>query len=94
MIFQYANKAYGSNLKQVDTGIWCVYSGDFNHDESINLLDASILENEINTFHFGYYNSDINGDGNVDSSDADILIDVENFFLSLDVRTGFVTGAI
>ena len=68
-----ANKAYGNNQKEVESGVWAIYSGELNHDENIDLLDLSILDNDINNFQFGYFASDINGDGNVDLLDSPIM---------------------
>ncbi|HOZ51086.1 MAG TPA: dockerin type I domain-containing protein [Chitinophagaceae bacterium] len=65
-----ANKAYGANQIEVESGVWALYSGDLNSDENIDLLDLSNLEADINTFQFGYFATDINGDGNVDLLDA------------------------
>lgn len=64
--------AYGNNAKQVEPGIWALYSGDLNRDENIDLLDASILEADINNFESGYRASDLNGDGNVDLLDSPV----------------------
>lgn len=78
------NKAYGSNQVQVEPNVWAFYSGDVYSDENIDLLDASILENDINNFQFGYYKTDINGDGNVDLLDLPILeLNVNNFIYSM-----------
>jgi hypothetical protein len=65
-----ANKAYGNNQSEVESGVWALYSGDINQDENIDLLDLGIIENDINNFIFGYFATDINGDGNVDLLDA------------------------
>jgi hypothetical protein len=74
-----ANKAYGNNMIQIEPGVWCIYSGDLNVDENIDLLDDGILNNDISNFLIGYQTSDINGDGNVDLLDKP---DVENNILS------------
>ncbi len=73
-----ASKAYGDNQVQVESGIWAIYSGDINQDENVDLLDASILENDINQFQFGYFVTDLNGDGNVD------LLDVPEMELNIN----------
>ena len=65
-----SNKAFGSNQSEVASGLWALYSGDFNHDENIDLLDLGNLEADISSFQFGYFATDINGDGNVDLLDA------------------------
>ncbi len=68
-----ANKAYGDNLTEVEPGIWALYTGDINQDENVDLLDLSIVENDINNFQFGYFATDINGDANVDLLDLPTL---------------------
>lgn len=82
--FSYAaSQAYGSNQVEVASGVWALYSGDLNDDENIDLLDASILETDINSFKFGYYATDINGDGNVDLLDSPIVeTNINNFIFS------------
>jgi len=65
-----ASKAFGNNQSEVAPGVWALYCGDLNHDENTDLLDLTLLENEISNFQSGYYASDINGDGNVDLLDT------------------------
>jgi hypothetical protein len=67
-----ANKAYGLNQREVESGVWAFYSGDITQDENIDLLDLGLLEADISNFIFGYFATDINGDGNID------LLDVSN----------------
>lgn len=74
---------YGNNLVEVSQGIFAIYSGDLNRDENIDLLDAPILENDINNFTFGYFPTDLNGDGNVDLLDSPVLeTNINNFIFS------------
>lgn len=48
--------------------------GDFNHDSNVDLLDISVLENDINNFVFGEnIETDLNKDGNVDILDLDLM---------------------
>lgn len=68
-----ANMAYGDNQYEIEPGIWAIYSGDLNVDENIDLLDASILDVDINNFQYGYFASDLNGDGNIDLLDSPML---------------------
>lgn len=80
-----ATKAYGNN--QIDLSgngaIWALYSGDINQDENIDLIDASILEYDVNNFQFGYLVTDLNGDGNVDLLDSPTLeANINNFIFS------------
>ncbi len=76
-----ANKAYGANQIEVAPGVFAIYSGDLNADENIDLLDLSLLDNDITLFQFGYVISDINGDGNVDLLDTPIVEDNVNAFI-------------
>ena len=67
-----ANKAYGSNMKEVETGVWAFYSGDLNHDLNIDNADFSIWEADANSGLFGYLATDLNGDSNADNADFSI----------------------
>jgi hypothetical protein len=78
-----ATQAYGSNLTQVEPGVFAIYSGDVNQDENIDLLDLGIVEADIVNFNFGYLTTDINGDGNVDLLDAPTVENnINNFIFS------------
>ena len=78
-----ATKAYGSTMTEVNPGVWAFYNGDLNQDENMDLLDANLLEVDINNFIFGYFTSDLNGDGNVDLLDNPILENnINNFIFS------------
>ena len=78
-----ANKAYGDNQVEVESGVWAFYSGDINQDENADLLDASLLEASIANFDFGYFATDLNGDGNVDLLDLPIEeTNISNFIFS------------
>jgi hypothetical protein len=76
-----SSQAYGSNQREVESGVWALYNGDLNQDENIDLLDIGLLENDINAFQFGYFATDINGDGNVDLLDAPIVEGNVNAFV-------------
>lgn len=64
-----ANKAYGGNMVEVETGTWAIYSGDINQDGAIDAFDYIILDPDIFFGNFGYLDSDLNGDGVVDAFD-------------------------
>jgi hypothetical protein len=77
------SKAFGSNQVAVAPGVWALYSGDFNSDENIDLLDIAPLETSILNFNFGYYATDLNGDGNVDLLDMPFVeTNISNFIFS------------
>jgi chitodextrinase len=67
-----ANKAFGDNMIQLESGVWGLYSGDINQDDIIDTSDYSVWESDFNSFTFGYFSTDINGDGIVDTSDYSI----------------------
>jgi hypothetical protein len=46
-----------------------MYSGDVNSDENIDLIDMSLIEDDVSNFLYGFLPTDINGDGNVDLID-------------------------
>ena len=69
--------AFGNNLT-LRSGKWCLYSGDINRDEIIDIEDISILENDISNNLSGYINSDVNGDGITDASDM-MFVDNNSF---------------
>ena len=77
-----ANKAYGNNMKLIDTGRWALYSGDLNADGNIDVVDMNILGNENGLT--GYQRSDINGSGTVNSADsAPVELNVDGFIFSI-----------
>ena len=67
------NNAYGDNQKEVETGVFAIYSGDITQDGFIDILDQSILDNDLQNFASGYVLSDLNGDSFVDIVDQSIL---------------------
>ncbi|GBL35492.1 hypothetical protein EMGBS15_10870 [Filimonas sp.] len=78
-----ANKAYGNNMIQIESGKWAFYSGELNNDSNIDLLDMNILSTDINNFLTGYMATDINGDGNVDLLDTfPVETNISNFIFS------------
>ena len=68
-----ANKAFGSNMVQLQPGVFGMYSGDVNQDEVIDGLDVSAVLDDIENSAFGFRATDINGDGSVDNSDTPAL---------------------
>lgn len=66
-----ANKAFGSN--QVLKGVrYCVYSGDVNNDDIVDITDLAQIDNDVAAFVTGYVITDLDGDNNVDISDLAI----------------------
>jgi hypothetical protein len=67
----------------MQNNVWTIYSGELNADENIDLLDFSLLKNDVNNFSSGYLASDINGDGKVDLLDATpVEANLYNFIFS------------
>ncbi len=71
-----ANKAYGANQVEVQTGVWAMYTGDINQDDFIdgNDFPQFSFESESGGFFDGTYTpTDMNGDGFVDSNDFPVF---------------------
>ncbi|HNB81907.1 MAG TPA: fibronectin type III domain-containing protein, partial [Chitinophagaceae bacterium] len=78
-----ANKAFGNNQVNLAPGIWGFYTGDLNEDDNIDILDGTVLENDIFIFGSGYLATDLNGDGNTDLLDDPLLqSNISNFIFS------------
>lgn len=71
--FSQSNNAYGDNQKQVEPGVWAIYSGDVNQDGIIDFIDQITMDNDVFNYAFGYVVSDLNGDAVVDYLDQIIL---------------------
>lgn len=63
-----SGSAYGNNLKSVD-GLWCVFSGDVNKDDIIDVSDVVDVYNGAINSLTGYVSEDCTGDSFVDVSD-------------------------
>ncbi|MBL7772952.1 MAG: hypothetical protein JNM95_08830 [Chitinophagaceae bacterium] len=64
-----ANQAFGSNQKDVEPGVWAIYSGDINQDGAIDVFDYLLQDTDIIASVSGYLPFDLNGDGSVDAFD-------------------------
>lgn len=78
-----ANKAYGSNMKNVGGGFFALYSGDVNNDGFLDLGDYTFWETDNNAFASGSYATDFNGDGFVDLADYSIWETNNNDFIAV-----------
>ncbi|HNB81024.1 MAG TPA: S8 family serine peptidase, partial [Chitinophagaceae bacterium] len=67
-----ASQTYGNNVWPAGT-MYTLYNGELNQDGNIDLLDATLLENDMNSFQSGYHATDLNGDGNTDLLDSPVL---------------------
>jgi chitodextrinase len=66
-----ATKAFASNMAHLETGVYGLFSGDFNQDGYIDIFDYPIYDviNLNGTGNFVYTVTDLNGDGYVDIFD-------------------------
>jgi hypothetical protein len=64
-----ASQAYGDNMKEVEAGVFAMFTGDLNSDDNIDNVDFTTWEVDASEFAFGDYATDMNGDGNVDNVD-------------------------
>lgn len=66
-----SNKAYGDNLKEVEPGVFAIYSGDVNQDGYIATDDVTTVDNDNLTGSSGnYLVTDLNGDTYVGTDDV------------------------
>ena len=78
-----AVQAYGSNMREIEPGVFAFYQGDINQDGSIDNSDYDQLFPDIENSNFGVVPTDLNGDGAVDNSDTDFIpFNVENSIYS------------
>jgi hypothetical protein len=77
-----ANKAYGDNMKEVESGVWAFYTGDVDQNGNIDIPDYSQWEADYNEFASGVFATDLDGNGNVDISDYTIWENNYNNFVS------------
>ncbi|MBP6624111.1 MAG: DNRLRE domain-containing protein, partial [Chitinophagaceae bacterium] len=69
-----ANKAYGSNMIEMETGVWALYTGDLNQDGYIDGFDYPDFDNDSqNNISGVYVATDLNGDGYVDGFDYPVF---------------------
>jgi hypothetical protein len=62
-------QAFGGNQREIETGVFAIYSGDINQDEFVDAFDYPLYEVDLLSFATGYYASDMNGDGFTDAFD-------------------------
>lgn len=65
------SQAYGSN-QTLKGSLYCMYSGDVNQDDIVDLSDIGTMDNDVFYFTGAYSVTDLNSDGIVDI--ADMLI--------------------
>jgi chitodextrinase len=67
-----SNKAYGNNMKQLEAGVYGMYTGDINQEGNIDNIDYSMWEQDANNLEYGNFATDLDGDGNVNNIDYSI----------------------
>jgi hypothetical protein len=78
-----AAKAYGNNMKMLETGVYGFYSGDINQDGFIEASDYAPLFNDNDAVAEGYLTTDLNGDGFVEAQDYPILFNNSDAVIEL-----------
>jgi hypothetical protein len=66
-------QAFGGNQREMEPGVFALYSGDVNQDWSIDAFDYLLLDPDIIAGAFGYIDTDLTGDGVVDAFDYIVL---------------------
>ncbi len=77
-----ASQAFGNNLKPKGNS-FCVYGGDVNKDEIVDLTDLVFIYNKASKFTSGYTIGDLNGDEIVDLTDLIIAYNNSSAFISV-----------
>jgi hypothetical protein len=75
------NKAYGDNMKVVDSVlvgsvyqyVYAMYSGDVNQDNVIDGSDYSTMQPQVLSVATGYISADLNGDRVADGTDYSVM---------------------
>ena len=75
-----ANKAFGSNLKEVSPGVFAIYAGDIDQNWIVDIFDLSDVFDMMNDPNapVGYINEDLNGDSIVSIFDLALVFDNMN----------------
>ena len=80
-----ATQAYGSNMKEVTTGVFAIYVGDVNQDGNILSDDFNSVFSATKAIIVGYSNYDVNGDGNVLSDDFNTVFSATKAVISRQI---------
>lgn len=67
------SKAYGSNQKQLASGVFGMFSGDTDKNGSISTADLTDVELKTTLFTTGYAAADLTGDSQADSADYSLV---------------------
>ncbi|MBK9334266.1 MAG: proprotein convertase P-domain-containing protein [Ignavibacteria bacterium] len=67
------SRAFGENLIQVDPfPLYAIYNGDVNQDNTIDITDMTLIDNDVFSFSSGYLSTDVTGDNLIDLNDYSI----------------------
>lgn len=67
------SKSFGSNMVQMEPGVFALKTGDVNQDNFINSADDIKMDADLGQMQFGYFACDLNGDRIVESTDYSML---------------------
>ena len=81
------SQAYGNNLV-LKNGMYCLYSGDVNHDGLVDSGDLAAIDNDNSIYITGYTNTDVNGDGIIDTSDLALTDNNNSLYVGKIVPAG------
>ena len=76
-----SDQAMGDNMTEINNK-YCIYSGDVNKDNRIDMLDIGDIYNAQANFLEGYTPSDVNGDSHIDLNDLSITFNNSLNFVS------------
>lgn len=85
--------AYDNNQKQVSFYDWAMFSGDVNHDHTIDIADMAIIDNAVTAYLTGYVTADLTGNNFVDISDYAICDNNAADYVSRHAPPGAVLSA-
>ena len=69
-----ADQAFGSNQKQIASGVYGIFAGDINQDGEIDINDSGPVIISVRAGDKGYIVTNITGDGEVDIGDSGPVI--------------------
>ena len=74
------SKALGNNMRNLGDGRFALYSGDVDHNGTIQVIDMNNVQAASQINASGYIPEDLNGDGMVESTDYSLLENNMNVF--------------
>ncbi|MBK8587034.1 MAG: putative metal-binding motif-containing protein [Bacteroidetes bacterium] len=68
-----ASKAYQNNQVNIGSGVYAIYSGDVDQDNSVDLSDLTDVESNSQLTSYGYFSCDLTGDNKCESTDYSLV---------------------